>query len=243
MPPSGVRAASTLPLATEIEVMPGGVGTASKAREDLDGKGSRNTQASASSSPPCRRRRIRVGFLSAFFYTHSVGLLVEGVVTRLDRRRFETTAIFLQPHPRSASPASSSWRGSRDGGVAGSEGDGRESSAGKDHVYDAVRTRVEHVLDVPLSRYTIRREHCCLSLRFGFEQACCGGLLDALDFGLALWPGCHRCSSALSTCSIPRVVARHRSSNTVGRRRVPREHGITAFNALGTLLDIIERAL
>ncbi|CAN0391068.1 unnamed protein product, partial [Scytosiphon promiscuus] len=60
------------------------------------------------SSPLCLRRRIRVGFLSAFFYHHSVGLLTEGVVTRLDRRRFETTAIFLQPHPISATDTSAS---------------------------------------------------------------------------------------------------------------------------------------
>ncbi|CAM9573588.1 unnamed protein product, partial [Phaeothamnion confervicola] len=47
-----------------------------------------------------RPPRLRVGFLSAFFFWHSVGLLTEGVVTGLDRRRFDVTAIFLQPQPR-----------------------------------------------------------------------------------------------------------------------------------------------
>ncbi|CAM9506285.1 unnamed protein product [Ectocarpus sp. 12 AP-2014] len=164
VPPPGVRAAPTQPPATGIESMPAGVGTASKAQEDLDGTGSRNPQVFSSSPPPCRRRRIRVGFLSAFFYTHSVGLLVEGVVTRLDRQRFETTAIFLQPHPSSASSASSSWRGSREGGVAGNGGDGKENSAGRDRVYDAVRTGVEHVLDVPLSSLAACR-HAIASLQ------------------------------------------------------------------------------
>lgn len=77
---------------------------------------------------PCRQRRLRVGFLSAFFFHHSVGLLMEGVMTRLDRHRFETTVIFLQPHPNSG-------------------GDG-----GKDRVYEVVRREAEHVLDIPSSR-------------------------------------------------------------------------------------------
>lgn len=88
------------------------------------------------------RRRLKVGFLSAYFFHHSVGLLVEGVVTRLDRRRFETTAIFLQPHPSAASLD--------EGGNIGAEGGGR--SDGGDGVYKAVRSRTEHVLDVPASR-------------------------------------------------------------------------------------------
>ncbi|CBJ48561.1 putative methyltransferase [Ectocarpus siliculosus] len=59
VPPSGLRAAPTTSLATGIEGMPAGVGTASKAREDLDDTGGRNTQGFSSSPPPCRRRRIR----------------------------------------------------------------------------------------------------------------------------------------------------------------------------------------
>lgn len=94
---------------------------------------------------PCHRR-IKVGFLSAFFFHHSVGLLVEGVVTRLDRRRFETTAILLQPHPTAASTASPG-KGGGDGERA--EGDG--GSVGDD-VYNAVRMGTEHVLDVPMNR-------------------------------------------------------------------------------------------
>lgn len=78
---------------------------------------------------PCGRR-LRVGFLSGFFCHHSVGLLVEGIVTRLDRRRFETTAIFVQPHL--AGGGSSEW------------GDG---------VYETVRMKTEHVLDLPVGRY------------------------------------------------------------------------------------------
>ncbi|CAM9822261.1 unnamed protein product, partial [Hapterophycus canaliculatus] len=81
----------------------------------------------APSAKPCRRGRIRVGFLSAFFYHHSVGLLTEGVVTRLDRRRFETTAIFLQPHPTSAMNISASSTDTSTGGARSREssGDGR----------------------------------------------------------------------------------------------------------------------
>lgn len=85
----------------------------------------------------CRQQRIRVGFLSAFFYHHSVGLLVEGVMTRLDRRRFETTAIFLQPHPTS----STEQKGGSDG----------------DDVYNSIRARTEHVLDVSANRYVVER--------------------------------------------------------------------------------------
>ena len=81
----------------------------------------------------CRRQRIKVGFLSAFFFSHTVGRLVEGVVTRLDRRRFETTAIFLQPHPTSATES--------DGGSGG------------DDMYNAIRAGTEHVLDVSSNRY------------------------------------------------------------------------------------------
>ena len=86
---------------------------------------------------PCRRQRIKVGFLSAFFYSHSVGLLVEGVVTRLDRRRFETTAIFLQPHPTSFTESNGDSRG--------------------DDVYNAIRAGTEHVLDVSSNRCLAQR--------------------------------------------------------------------------------------
>lgn len=83
-----------------------------------------------------------MGFLSAFFFHHSVGLLTEGVVTGLDRGRFETTAIFLQPHPKSAGGASRKVRPGE--GDHGGDGDG---------VYEAVRRRTEHVLDIPSRRY------------------------------------------------------------------------------------------
>lgn len=101
---------------------------------------------------PCRRRRIKVGFLSAFFFHHSVGLLVEGVVTRLDRRRFETTAIFLQPHPTSVSTAPP--------GKGPEDREATEGNGGRvgDDVYNAVRTGTEHVLDVPVNRCEGSRE-------------------------------------------------------------------------------------
>lgn len=97
-------------------------------------------------SSTCRRRRLRVGFLSAFFYHHSVGLLTEGVLNRLDRRRFETTAIFLQPHPTSTSPVAPG-EGSKDSRPAEEDGE-----SGGDGVYKAVRAGSEHVLDVPTNR-------------------------------------------------------------------------------------------
>lgn len=86
-------------------------------------------------SPSCPGR-VKVGFLSAFFFHHSVGLLTEGVITRLDRRRFETTAIFLQPHPTSATEETTRGRGDGSG----------------DDVYTAVRRGTENVLDLPASR-------------------------------------------------------------------------------------------
>lgn len=107
----------------------------------------KNDDNNEAASLSCRRRRVRVGFLSAFFYHHSVGLLMEGVVTRLDRRRFETTAIFLQPHPTSASAASSPGKRLLNGESIDSMG----GTVGDD-VYSAVRTRTEHVLDVPGNR-------------------------------------------------------------------------------------------
>lgn len=104
----------------------------------------------AASHSLCLRRRIRVGFLSAFFYHHSVGLLVEGVVTRLDRGRFETTAIFLQPHPTSDTDVSGPSAGRGAGGEESSGNKGEEVRG--DDVYRAVRMRTEHVLDVPANR-------------------------------------------------------------------------------------------
>ena len=90
---------------------------------------------------PCGRR-LRVGFLSGFFYHHSVGLLVEGVVTRLDRRRFETTAIFIQPHPVRVSSENNGDFNATSGG----------SSERGDGVYETMRRKTEHVLDMPVGR-------------------------------------------------------------------------------------------
>ncbi|CAN0373162.1 unnamed protein product, partial [Discosporangium mesarthrocarpum] len=49
-------------------------------------------------SPLPQPRRLRVGFLSAFFFHHSVGLLTKGVILGLPREKFEVTAIFIQPN-------------------------------------------------------------------------------------------------------------------------------------------------
>lgn len=87
-----------------------------------------------------RSRRLRVGFLSAFFFHHSVGLLMQGVITRLDRNRFETTAIFLQPHPATAFEEQDSRKNTV-----------MEKTKG-DHVYMAVREQTEAVLDIPVGR-------------------------------------------------------------------------------------------
>jgi hypothetical protein len=52
-----------------------------------------------SSSLPgvARPQRIRVGFLSAFFYHHSVGLLLQGVMKHLSRDLFSVIVFFLPP--------------------------------------------------------------------------------------------------------------------------------------------------
>lgn len=104
----------------------------------------------------CRRQRIKVGFLSAFFYHHAVGLLVDGVVTRLDRRRFETTAIFLQPHP-------TSFTASHGGSVG-------------DDVYNAIRAGTEHVLDVSSNRCVVEHVQNCLHSCGGTTRPSCAWL-------------------------------------------------------------------
>lgn len=56
---------------------------------------------SLGSVAPLRRRaegeRIRVGFLSQFFYRHSIGKTSSGLIAKLDRTRFEAYALFLSP--------------------------------------------------------------------------------------------------------------------------------------------------
>jgi hypothetical protein len=47
------------------------------------------------SDPP--PTQIRVGFLSAYFYHHSVGLLLQGVIKHLSRDLFSVTTFFLPP--------------------------------------------------------------------------------------------------------------------------------------------------
>jgi protein O-GlcNAc transferase len=46
---------------------------------------------------PRRAGRIRLGFLSRFFYAHSIGKTSRGLIERTDRERFETYAIRLTP--------------------------------------------------------------------------------------------------------------------------------------------------
>lgn len=41
--------------------------------------------------------RIKVGFISRFFFEHSIGRLMRGVIAKLDRRRFHVTLIVI-PH-------------------------------------------------------------------------------------------------------------------------------------------------
>ena len=73
--------------------------------------------AAQSEAPAAPGRRIRVGFLSAFFFRHSVGLLMEGVITGLDRAAFEVFLLPIRPTgtcPRTrsrpaCSRASSTW--------------------------------------------------------------------------------------------------------------------------------------
>lgn len=51
-------------------------------------------------APPRRRaegERIRVGFLSQYFYRHSIGKTSSGLIEQLDRARFEAYALFLSP--------------------------------------------------------------------------------------------------------------------------------------------------
>ena len=43
-------------------------------------------------------RRLKVGFLSADFRTHSVMYFVEGLLAQLDRRQFEVYALYLEAH-------------------------------------------------------------------------------------------------------------------------------------------------
>ncbi|OHC73772.1 MAG: hypothetical protein A3G18_05185 [Rhodospirillales bacterium RIFCSPLOWO2_12_FULL_58_28] len=41
--------------------------------------------------------RIKVGFISRFFFEHSIGRLMQGVIAKLDRRRFHVTLVVI-PH-------------------------------------------------------------------------------------------------------------------------------------------------
>ena len=43
--------------------------------------------------------KIKVGFLSAFFFHHSVGLLMQGVIKHLRRDIFDVTTIFVTNPP------------------------------------------------------------------------------------------------------------------------------------------------
>ena len=52
----------------------------------------REKDVEVSTSPPMR---VRVGFLSSFFYDHSVGRLLSTVITALDTLRFEVFVILL----------------------------------------------------------------------------------------------------------------------------------------------------
>jgi predicted O-linked N-acetylglucosamine transferase (SPINDLY family) len=47
-----------------------------------------------------RDGRLRVGFLSYFFYHHSVGLLMQGVIKNLDPEKFHKTLIYPNDMPK-----------------------------------------------------------------------------------------------------------------------------------------------
>ena len=47
--------------------------------------------------PRDRNRRIRVGFISRFFFNHSIGKTSRGLIAKLDHRRFESIALFVPP--------------------------------------------------------------------------------------------------------------------------------------------------
>lgn len=48
---------------------------------------------------PVASSKIKVGFLSAFVFTHSVGLLTRGVIEHLDRKRFEVVLLHVEGEP------------------------------------------------------------------------------------------------------------------------------------------------
>jgi predicted O-linked N-acetylglucosamine transferase (SPINDLY family) len=56
------------------------------------------------SPPPPSPQRLRIGFASSFLYHHSVGLLLQGVMTRLDPRRYEVFALCVPPLPSLSDP-------------------------------------------------------------------------------------------------------------------------------------------
>lgn len=50
-------------------------------------------------APRPKSDRLRVGIISRYLYEHSIGRTTRGLVTMLDRKRFELTAIFIPPVP------------------------------------------------------------------------------------------------------------------------------------------------
>jgi protein O-GlcNAc transferase len=44
--------------------------------------------------------KLRIGIISRYLYQHSIGRTTRGLVAKLDRRRFELTAIFVPPVPQ-----------------------------------------------------------------------------------------------------------------------------------------------
>jgi protein O-GlcNAc transferase len=48
-------------------------------------------------APRRSAERLRVGILSRFLYSHSIGRTTRGLVAKLDRKRFEVTTIFVAP--------------------------------------------------------------------------------------------------------------------------------------------------
>jgi predicted O-linked N-acetylglucosamine transferase (SPINDLY family) len=86
-------------------------------------------------------RRIRVGFVSRFFYSgHDVGQLMRGVITQLNKHKFEVFVFMLHSSPGSSYRHSSA-------GASGSTWD--ESRDGDDETTNAIRKAVDRFIPLP----------------------------------------------------------------------------------------------
>ncbi|HEX7642385.1 MAG TPA: tetratricopeptide repeat protein [Burkholderiaceae bacterium] len=56
----------------------------------------------AAAKQSTKGRRIRVGFISKFMYSHSIGRTTRGLLAELDRNRFHVSALFVPPFVKDA---------------------------------------------------------------------------------------------------------------------------------------------